>query len=355
MSILFLTRSYHPNVGGVEKHIEKVSEVLVKKGYEVTIISEMPDSNYYQSSQAIANLAEKGNPKIYYIKVGRNDWFKKFRIWKELFFRIRLIRKAEIVHAHDVYFWYLPFRFLFPLKKNFVTFHGYEGNKTPNSRRKFMHKISEILSNGNICIGKFLEKWYGTKADLVSYGAVDKELLTEKSRSVIKVNKGVYIGRLEYEAGILEYLKAIKILKDKGIQLSVDVFGNGSLEKAAKEYVNTKDLSVNFKGFIKNVDEHLSNYRFAFVSRYLGIIEALAFGLPVIAHYNNSIKRDYLELTPFARYIKIAGSKEEIASGLEDILRGGNKKNISVYKWIKRNTWEDMALLYIKLWNKKPH
>lgn len=356
MSILFLTRSYYPNVGGVEKHIEKISELLVKEGKEISIISENPeisDSNHYHSNILSANITVKGNPQVYFIKAGKDNWFKKLRIWKELFSRIDLIRKAEIVHAHDVYFWYLPFRFIFPFKKNYVTFHGYEGNKMPNKRSVFMHKIAEMLTNGNICIGKFLEKWYGTKADFISYGAVDKKYTDQKKAVKKQANKGVYIGRLEHEAGILEYLKAIKILKDKGVQVTVDVFGEGNLKDIAKEYVKANDLAVTFKGFVQNIEERLSIYGFAFVSRYLGILEALSFELPVIAHYNNAIKKDYLEMTPFSKYIKIVGSKEEIAIGLEDILKRDNKKNILGYAWVKENTWEKMSSIYLKLWSQR--
>ena len=67
----------------------------------------------------------------------------------------------------------LPFRFLCPTKKVYTTFHGYEGNSIPTKKAILMHKISEKLSNGNICIGDFLEKWYGTKATYISYGATE--------------------------------------------------------------------------------------------------------------------------------------------------------------------------------------
>jgi hypothetical protein len=48
-----------------------------------------------------------------------------------------LIKEADIIHCHDVFFWYLPFRFLFPQKKVYIPFHGYEGNNPPNKRKIF--------------------------------------------------------------------------------------------------------------------------------------------------------------------------------------------------------------------------
>ena len=40
--VLFLTRSYYPNIGGVEKHIWFVSKQLIKKGYELHLVTSRP-------------------------------------------------------------------------------------------------------------------------------------------------------------------------------------------------------------------------------------------------------------------------------------------------------------------------
>jgi len=71
-----------------------------------------------------------------------------------------LIQEADIVHCHDVFFWYLPFRFLYPKKKVFTTFHGWEGIFPPKWQAKVIRNISEKLSFGNICVGDFIRKWY---------------------------------------------------------------------------------------------------------------------------------------------------------------------------------------------------
>ena len=83
-----------------------------------------------------------------------------------------LIKEADVIHAHDVYFWYFPFRFLFPFKKSFVTFHGYESY--PIRKKAIMvRKLSEYLANGNIIVGDFIKKWYGTTPNYVIYGGVE--------------------------------------------------------------------------------------------------------------------------------------------------------------------------------------
>ena len=192
LKILFLTRSFYPNIGGVEKHVLEISSVLADLGHEITVMSEESTkaySNNYQSESYSAKNAGKAKKiRMINIHVGYDNLFKKFRIWIQLFKYINLIRSADVVHSHDVYFWYFPFRFIFPFKKNYVTFHGYEGNNLPTKKAILMHKISERLSSGNICVGDFLKKWYGTKPDFVTYGAVDKNIF-KKSHEVKKIKE----------------------------------------------------------------------------------------------------------------------------------------------------------------------
>jgi len=355
MKVLFLTRSYFPNIGGVEKHVEKITEILMKKGHEVIILTEKPSMSYsndYHSFSLSAKSIEKNrNPKIIRIEVGTENWFKKFRIWIQLIKYINVFSSSDIIHCHDVFFWYLPFRFIFPFKKVYTTFHGYEGNKIPNFKAILMHKISEKLSNGNICIGDLLKKWYGTKPNYISYGAVDSELINLKNKAIDKDKNIIFAGRLEEETGILEYLKAIYLLKLKSINLSVDVYGEGQLKQKASEYVSKHKLKVKFKGFLPNVTDYIPEYKIIFVSRYLGILEALALRVPIFAQYNNEIKKDYLYMAPFAKYISIGKTGDDIANEVEKYI---NKQLLidtdGGYEWVKDKTWENMVRIYLKLW-----
>ena len=103
MNILFISHYKWPHIGGVEKHIKEISEILVKNGHNVKVVSEED------------------------IKQPRIKFFGLIYIWYWFFKNISLIYKSDIVHVHDVFIWYLPFRFLFPFTKVFITFHGWEG------------------------------------------------------------------------------------------------------------------------------------------------------------------------------------------------------------------------------------
>ena len=153
-----MCRLYWPHVGGVEKHVEKICDILSKK-HQITIVCEKHDPK-------LSDYEKKRGVEIY--RIGETD---KFGIWKWWFQHLNLLRDADIIHIHDVFFWFLPFRLPFWSKKTFMTFHGYEGFEAPNWKQIFWHKLAAWLTKGNICIGDFHKKWYGVKPDFVSYGA----------------------------------------------------------------------------------------------------------------------------------------------------------------------------------------
>lgn len=337
MKVLFFSRRFYPQIGGVEKHVLEIGTRLVKRGYEVTVVSE--SANEFSQKDKISGI------KILRINAGKENKLKKFRIWVELFRNINLIRSADIIHCHDVFFWYLPFRFIFPFKKVYTTFHGYEGNAIPTKKAILMHKISEKLSYGNICVGEFFKKWYGTNPSYVIYGGVDESLLDQGRKNKKPLKDIVFLGRLEEETGILKYLKTLKLLKDEGYNLEMDVFGDGSLSDKAKAYTSENNLKVNFKGFIVNPERYLSDYKYVFVSRYLGILEALASKRPVFAEYNNEIKKDYLEMTPFSKYIFIFSKPQELFEMLKE-----HRVMSSNFIRIRSHTWDNVSLDYLKLW-----
>ena len=90
----------------------------------------------------------------------------------------------------------------------------------------------------------------------------------------------------------------------------------------------------------------LPKYELACVSRYLAILEALAAGVPVLAHYNNAIKYDYLVQAPFAKFIHIfQDPKNADLKFASNLIKQGQT-------WAKRQTWSKLAGIYEKLWQK---
>jgi hypothetical protein len=82
----------------------------------------------------------------------------------------------------------------------------------------------------------------------------------------------------------------------------------------------------------------------------LGILEAMALQKPVFAVYNNEIKKDYLQMTPFAKYISITSDGTLISNAISSYIEKKNLEVVRAYLWVKNETWEKMVNLYLRLW-----
>ena len=334
MTILFLSRRFWPDVGGVEKHVLELGKRLIKNGNRVIVITESQGK-------------EKKIKGIEIFRINASDtWFKKFYIWKWLWQNKALIAEPEIVHAHDVYYWYLPFRFLYPRKKSFVTFHGYESYPI-RKKSIWTRKLSEKLANGNIIVGEFIRKWYGTKPDYVTYGAVEMSNVKSQISNKPKRESAVFIGRLDKHTGILDYAKAVDLIRKEYPKFKFTILGDGEYKSKLNKY---KPL-----GFKNNSLEYLKKNNFAFVSRYLAILEALANKRLVFALFDNPVKEDYLKMSLFKKFIVIENTPEKIKEKVEYFLKNPTEEKKLTeggFKWVKDRTWDVVTETYLRLWNK---
>jgi glycosyltransferase involved in cell wall biosynthesis len=346
MTVIFLTRLFYPHTGGVEKHVLGLSKELIKKKIKIVIITE----KYHQA------LKEHENYKgltIFRIPVPRSERIKKFAIWKWIIKNRSLFQNADIIHVHDIFFWMLPIVFINPSIQIFTTFHGYEGNKIPGVKARIMHKIAEKFSKRSLSVGLFYEKWYGTKSDSVTYGAI-KISKTSNHANMNKELKVAFVGRLEEETGVMEYTTALAKVKDE-IAYKAFFYGDGSKRKEIEKWIRKEKLPIVLKGWVTDTQEHIRNKDIILVSRYLGILESLVEQKVVIAQYTNEIKKDYLYMTPFAKYITIASSSNEIAKIIKDFVVSRKKyyqKAQRGYAWVKEYTWENLAEQYLNLWQR---
>lgn len=334
-TILFFSKSYYPAIGGVEKHIEELAKILKKEGFLLTIITEQYEKSLPLYEKTLTAV-------IYRIPISRNIFLKKFYIWKWMLLNFSLVIKADIIHIHDVFYWILPYRIFIPFKKVYMTFHGYEGYPV-KKRWIISRKIAEYLTNGNICVGDFMRKWYFTTPSTVIYGAVSPITKNEKP----KTENAVFFGRLDDQTGILEYLEAYTIIKKIYPKFSLTIVGEGRLR-------NKISKGIRVEGFARDIDHIISKHRFIFVSRYLSMLEALVQGREIIAVYDNPIKRDYLLMSPFKKYVSIAGNGREIADLVIKSLKNPNlnqKRTKEGKIWAQNSTWTKIAKKYIKLWN----
>ncbi|MFH1971047.1 MAG: glycosyltransferase family 4 protein [Patescibacteria group bacterium] len=333
-------RLYDPHIGGVERHVSHVSKILVKKGLEVTVLTEKFKKKL-KCKETIDGI------KVIRFKYPKIRFFGLFYIWFWILLHCNsLIKKIDIIHIHDVFVWYLPFRFLFPRKPVYITFHGYESYPL-KKKSIFLRNIAEKLSKRSMCVGAFMKKWYGNSSDIITYGAVDLAKFKPLFIENIKYD-AIFSSRLDDQTNILTYLETVKILKQNS-SFDLIVLGEGKFYKQTKKIANTK-------GFVKDPSHYLKRSRFAFASRYLAILEAFACKKPVFAVYDNPLMKDYLRMTPFSEWIVIEKDSKKLANRVEFFLKKPNEriKNINLaFNWVKNQTWEKMVENYFQLWDIK--
>ena len=131
--------------------------------------------------------------------------------------------------------------------------------------------------------------------------------------------KAIFIGRDGADTGLAQYRQLAKLKK-----ITLDIFTH-----------------------TPNAAKYLPQYDVAFVSRYLAILEALAAGIPIVAHYNNEIKKDYLTLAPFAKFITIFSDPAEVK------LEYNWRQIRDGQRWASGQTWDNLVDIYEKLWTRQ--
>ena len=244
MKILFLTPQYLPHIGGVEKHLSQVI-VHLPLEYSVTIVT-----------------ARNTNADLEHEKIGRADVWRlptqtKKSIWSWLTHHLFLLRDADVIHIHDVFFWILPFRLLFFWKKMYMTFHGYEAPGPVTLKYILWHQCAELCTDGNICVGSFHQNVYDVEPTAITYGGVTH---TEKVKKR-KTHSIIFVGRLDEDTGILWYMKALLLLQLQGETYHLDIFGDGPLKKTLEKYSTEYHLDITLHGAVADVDHRFFETR----------------------------------------------------------------------------------------------
>ncbi len=172
MNIIFVAPNYYPHIGGVEKHIRELSYELIKDGHSIIIF-------VVKSEKLYKDYENDGVIKIIRFNRTSIKFINRFYLNLQLVKHVAKFKQADIIHFHDFGTMWILGLLVYPLlrymhKKIFITFHGWEGDIPPKKSSIRKRKICEKLADANICVGHFIQKWYGTKADIVTYGGVHK-------------------------------------------------------------------------------------------------------------------------------------------------------------------------------------
>jgi glycosyltransferase involved in cell wall biosynthesis len=348
MHVVFLARRAWPHIGGVERHLQNLSRALQQQrpDIKISIITEQYD-------RALPLSEELDDVNIYRFPLLPNQEHPDIKrsAWRGVRQLFPILQTADVIHVHDVFFWLLPSWLRLLNKKIFITFHGYEPPGPPNHRQRFWHQLAELLTEGNICIGGFHQKWYGVQPTITSFGAVDHikppELKLDPKTSTHKKQPYVFVGRLADDTGIWQYLYALASRREQGVSVpAVEIIGEGPLRQQLETFVKDNQLPVKFLGSKQVTVETYQKYSASLVSGYLSILESLAAGVPVISTYNSLLKKDYLTQTPFVQWITVAAPGAELTSVLDQ----SKPVSLTAQSWTIAQTWYLLAARYLTLW-----
>lgn len=319
MNILFLCRLFNPHIGGVEKHVLFLSKE-VKGHNQVTVLTEKDES-----SLKVNDTIDEIN--IIRIPINdKGDKYKKWIIWKWIINNLKFLDSFDVIHIHDVVFWLYPYKLLHPFKRIYCTFHGWEGVYPIPLKNIIQKKVDSLIVHKKICIGNFIEKWYRIKSDAITYGATKiSHHLNKKSANTL-----LFVGRLDSDTGIEDCIKLYDKNKNTN-KLKLEVIGDGPLRKILPS-------EAVCHGFVTNPESYISKAKYVYTNGYLGILESLALGKPVICSYNNPVKADYINFHPMRKYLNISK------------LPTSPKVDRRAIEWARNQTWSELANIYYKLW-----
>jgi len=215
-------------------------------------------------------------------------------------------------------------------------------NNTPEWKRKI---IDWSLRNvdGAIVLGKSLRYMFDgllpSEKVFVCENGVPDEIFATKDEIKQKLEKYtkdetmriVYLSNLMKTKGILDLFEAVKILKNKGIKVHLDVAGaiESEISNEVSEYLSELSDCVKYYGVVKSEKKKqilLQNYIFCLPTYYyyyegqpLSILEAMACGCAIVTTDHGGIKDivnetygifvDKKNPTSIAEGIEIANSK----------------------------------------------
>ncbi len=347
-SVLMITPRYLPDIGGVEKHVSKVVEHLVSRGYRTTVLTmshntRLPPHEIIGVTQLLRLPARQNAP---------STLLNAFA-WTIL--RLRMLSSYTIIHFHDVssLLWGFPLA-LCRLRRNvFITFHGFERDPIPIIW-KILRRIAMHLVEGSMCVGKFIQQIYRIVCNEFTVGATETAIeLPQKRYGVI------FVGRLERDTGILEHLKALEIIKTRhGIDLPLIICGSGRLSDVIiSARARSSGLSVRMLGVVRDPAELMHQSSICLAAGYLSILEALSLGLPVIGVAVTPLKMSYLRsIRDIGAPISIQTTPEGVA---REILRVLHDKSLqqslatSGRRFASNHTWDQVTQQYISLWSRR--
>ncbi|MEA2520214.1 MAG: phosphatidyl-myo-inositol alpha-mannosyltransferase [Chloroflexota bacterium] len=294
MKIGLVSPYVYPIPGGVTQHVRYLYENLRLRGHDVRIIS---------SSHGLQRASEGD-----IIRIGKgfslpvNGSVGTITLSPRFVSQVRAMLEREnfdVLHFHEPFVPFLsPIILRMSTSVNVATFHAYGGFSPSYEFGSKVMKGEAARLHGRIAVSgaakHFIDRYFPGEYKVIPNGvdvdrfrrAVPLARWQDGSRNLL------FVGRFEPRKGLLELLKAFRILRKTGCDCRLLVVGTGPLGREARRYVATRRLKgVEFLGRVSD-EEKAQLYRTAdvYVSPATGgesfgivLLEAMAAGTAIVA------------------------------------------------------------------------
>jgi phosphatidylinositol alpha-mannosyltransferase len=284
----------YPLPGGVTQHVRYLYENLRLRGHDVRILTS--SHGLQRSSEGDVIRLGKG------FSMPANGSVGTITLSPRYISQVRAVLERErfdLLHFHEPF---VPFLSLILLREsrsvNVATFHAYGGwSPAYEFGSRMLGGYADRL-HGRIAVSAaarhFIDRFFPGHYKVIPNG-VDAERFRRSvplSRWQDGTRNILFVGRFEPRKGLLDLLKAYRILRKTGCECRLLVVGGGPQEREARRYVATRRLvGVEFLGRVSD-DEKTQLFRTAdvFVSPATGresfgivLLEAMAAGAPIVA------------------------------------------------------------------------
>jgi phosphatidylinositol alpha-mannosyltransferase len=283
----------YPLPGGVTEHVRYLYEGLRKRGHDVRIITS--SHGLQRSSDGDVIRIGKG------FSVPANGSVGTLTVSPRFVSQVRDVLERErfdLLHYHEPF---VPFLSLVVLRQstsvNVATFHAFGGFSPAYELGSRMVRPYARRLHGRIAVSAaarhFIDRYFPGDYKVIPNG-VDVDRF-RRAVPIARWQDGtrniLFVGRHEPRKGLVELLKAFRILRKTGCECRLLIVGSGPQEREARRYVLTRRLQgVEFLGRVSD-DEKAQLFKTADVyaspatggeSFGIVLLEAMAAGTPIV-------------------------------------------------------------------------
>src|SRR5436189_3641706 len=258
MKIGLITPYVYPLPGGVNEHVRYLYENLRLRGHDVRIISS--SHGLQRSSEGDVVRLGKG------FSFPANGSVGTITVSPRYMSQVRSMLEAEhfdLLHFHEPFVPFLsPILLRLSTSVNVATFHAYGGfSPAYEFGSRFLGGYARRL-HGRIAVSAaarhFIDRYFPGDYKVIPNG-VDV-LRYERAVPLARWQDGhpnlLFVGRHEPRKGLLELLKAYRILRTAGCDCRLLIVGTGPQEREARRDVLTRRLEgVHFLGRVSDVEK----------------------------------------------------------------------------------------------------